>query len=193
MPDYKKMIHEQLEQSVQVIRYINENLVDDIVQAGALMVECYQAGGKLLICGNGGSAADAQHFAAELVGRLNYHRAALPAIALTTDTSILTAVANDYSFNDIFARQVEALGQAGDILVGLSTSGNSGNVVQAVHAAKCKKITTIALLGKSGGTLAGLADYKLVIPSQTSQKIQEGHITIIHLWCEMVEKTLFPV
>ena len=193
MPDYKSLINEQLQQSAQVLQFINEKLVDDIAQTGALMVDCYKAGGKLLVCGNGGSAADAQHFAAELVGRLNYHRAALPAIALTTDTSILTAVANDYSFNEIFTRQVEALGQAGDILVGLSTSGNSGNVIQAIHAAKAKKMTTIALLGKNGGTLAGLADYKMIIPSQTSQKIQEGHITIIHLWCEIVEKTLFPV
>ena len=186
-------IQDQLRESARIKDVIRENFTQEIATTAKAMIECYQSGGKLLICGNGGSAADSQHFAAELVGRLNYDRGALPAIALTTDSSILTAVSNDYSFDFIFSRQVDALGNNNDMLIVISTSGNSQNVVNAVHAAKQKKIKTLALTGKDGGTLAGLTDYKIIIPSQQSQRIQEGHITIIHLWCDIIEKTLFPL
>ncbi len=186
-------IQDQLLESAKIKDIIRENYTNEILSTANKMIECYKNGGKLLICGNGGSAADAQHFAAELVGRLNYDRGALPAIALTTDSSILTAVSNDYSFDNLFSRQIEALGNSNDTLILISTSGFSQNVINAVYTAKEKKIKTIALLGKDGGTLAGLADYKIIIPSHNSQRIQEGHITIIHIWCDLIEKTLFPV
>jgi len=186
-------IQEQLRESARIKEIIRENYTNDILSTATIMIDCYKNSGKLLICGNGGSAADAQHFAAELVGRLNYDRSALPAIALTTDSSILTAVSNDYSFDTVFSRQIEALGNSNDTLILISTSGHSQNMINAVNAAKEKKMKTIALLGKDGGTLAGFVDYKIIIPSHNSQRIQEGHITIIHLWCDLIETTLFPV
>ena len=148
-------------------------------------------GGKVLLCGNGGSAADCQHIAAELVGRFGMERKAIPAIALTTDTSILTAVANDYSFDRIFERQVEALGQEGDVLIGISTSGNSRNVIRAVEKAKEMGILTVGFLGKDGGTLAKLVDYPLVVKSFSTPRIQEVHITLGHVLCDFIEKFLF--
>ena len=154
--------------------------------------EGLSASRMMIFFGNGGSAADAQHFAAEMIGKLTRHRDPIPAIALTTDTSIITAVANDYSINDIFWRQVHALGQPGDVLVALSTSGNSKNVVKAVNTAKEKQMQTIALLGKGGGDLAAMVDVALVVPSQISQRIQEAHIAVIHTWCELIEDVLHP-
>lgn len=186
-------IQDQLRESARIKDVIRETFTQEIATTAQAMVECYKNSGKLLICGNGGSAADAQHFAAEMVGRFNYDRGALPAIALTTDSSILTAVSNDYSFDFVFSRQIDALGTSNDMLIVISTSGNSQNVVNAVRAAKQKHIKTIALLGKDGGTLSGLTDYKIIIPSEQSQRIQEGHITIIHIWCDIIEKTLFPL
>ncbi|MBN2413810.1 D-sedoheptulose 7-phosphate isomerase [candidate division KSB1 bacterium] len=186
-------MQDQLRDSARIKDVIRENFSNEILTTANQMINCFKNGGKLLICGNGGSAADAQHFAAEMVGRLNYDRGALAAVALTTDSSILTAVSNDYSFDHFFARQVEALGNRGDTLIALSTSGHSQNVLNAVYAAKEKKIQTIALSGKDGGALAELADYNITIPSHNSQRIQEGHITIIHIWCNLIEKTLFPV
>jgi D-sedoheptulose 7-phosphate isomerase len=154
------------------------------------ITECLERGNKILICGNGGSAADSQHFAAELVGRFKLERKGLPAIALTTDTSILTAIGNDYGFDQIFERQVEALGKEGDILVGISTSGNSENVIRAVKKAKEIGIYTIGLLGKSGGKLKDLVDLSLVVPSNNTPRIQECHVLIYHIVCEEVEKRL---
>ena len=154
------------------------------------ITECLERGNKILICGNGGSAADSQHFAAELVGRFKLERKGLPAIALTTDTSILTAIGNDYGFDQIFERQVEALGKEGDILVGISTSGNSENVIRAVKKAKEIGIHTIGLLGKSGGKLKDLVDLSLVVPSNNTPRIQECHVLIYHIVCEEVEKRL---
>ncbi len=186
-------IENQLRESARIKEEIREKYAQTILDTAELMIDCFKNGGKLLICGNGGSAADSQHFAAEMIGRLKRNRAALPAIALTTDSSILTAVANDFSFDVIFRKQVEALGSRGDVLIGLSTSGNSSNVLQAMQAAKSKGLHTVALLGKDGGTLAAAADHAIIIPSDVSQRIQEGHITIIHIWCDLIEDAMFPV
>ena len=144
-------------------------------------------GHKILICGNGGSAADAQHIAAEFIGRFHNERIALPAIALTTDTSILTSVANDYSYNDIFSRQIEGLGMAGDTLWAISTSGNSKNVNKAVLQAKRKGMTTIASTGRDGGEIAKLCDLSLIIPSDVTARIQEIHLLCAHIICQMID------
>jgi len=151
------------------------------------ILACYRAGGKILVFGNGGSAADAQHFAAELVGRYKRERAALPAIALTTDTSILTAVANDYSYADVFARQVEAHARPGDVVIGISTSGNSENVLRALTVARRIGAMTVVLSGGSGGKLKDLADVSVIAPSSDTPRIQESHITAIHIVCDLVE------
>ncbi|MCJ7602977.1 MAG: D-sedoheptulose 7-phosphate isomerase [Desulfobulbaceae bacterium] len=155
------------------------------------VVACFRAGNKLMICGNGGSAADAQHLAAEFVNRFLINRAPLPALALTTDTSILTSVGNDFSYDDIFAKQVEALGKSGDILLGISTSGNSPNVVRAVDTAKKLGIRTVALTGGSGGRLAGEAELVLTVPSAKTPHIQEAHLWIEHMLCWLVDERLF--
>ena len=156
------------------------------------MIDCIwdsmQQGGKLLLCGNGGSAADAQHLATECIVRLQHDRCPLPAIALTTDTSLLTAVGNDYGFDAIFARQVEGLGCAGDVLLALSTSGNSPNVVLAVEEARRQGLWTLGLLGKDGGALREIVDMALVVPSSSTQRIQEAHITIGHILCGALER-----
>lgn len=192
MQDQLQNIRNHLDESAQIKETIRERYSETILKTVDLMISCYKNGGKLLICGNGGSAADSQHFAAEMVGRLVKDRDPLPAIAMTTDTSILTAIGNDYSYDVVFSKQVEALGKPGDVLVCMSTSGNSENVAQAILAAKEKNIQTVALLGKSGGKIAAMADYAIIVPSNVSQRIQEGHITIIHIWCEIIESTLFP-
>lgn len=163
-----------------------------IEDAGKCIAECLQRGNKVLLCGNGGSAADAQHIAAELVGRFIAERKGLPAIALTTDTSILTAVGNDYGYDHIFSRQVEAHARAGDVLIGISTSGNSGNVLAAIEAAKQVGCTTIGLLGRDGGNLKTLVDQAITVSVQTTAAIQECHIVIGHMWCAMVDAALHP-
>lgn len=157
-----------------------------------LCLQSLQQGGKILFCGNGGSAADSQHLAAELVGRYKLNRPAMAAIALTTDTSILTALGNDYGYDTIFARQVEGLGHRGDILIGLSTSGNSANVLLAIQQAKKMGITTAAFTGEHGGRMAQEADLALRVPSNATNHIQEMHITCGHLLCELVERGMFP-
>lgn len=186
-------VKRQFHDSARVLADFGEAQAQAIVEMAVLMAESIQQGGKLLIAGNGGSASDSQHFAAELVGRLHRERPALAAIALTTDTSILTAVGNDYGFEQIFRRQILALGRPGDVFVPISTSGNSANLVTAVEAAKTHGLRTLALLGKSGGTLAGMVDQALVVPASSSQAIQQVHITIIHSWCEIIENILFPI
>ncbi|MBN1559214.1 D-sedoheptulose 7-phosphate isomerase [candidate division KSB1 bacterium] len=170
-----------------------ESHASEIFTTASLIAEKLQRGGKLLICGNGGSAADAQHFAAEMVGRLKRNRPPIAALALTTDTSILTALGNDYAMKDIFSRQVEALGSALDVLVVLSTSGRSENLINAVQHARSRGLVTIGLLGRDGGSLAPLVDRSLIVPSPSSQRIQEIHITIIHTWCEIIEDILHPI
>jgi D-sedoheptulose 7-phosphate isomerase len=155
------------------------------------LVACLRAGGKVLLAGNGGSAADAQHLAAELVNRFLQERPALPAIALTTDTSILTATANDRAFDQVFSRQVEALGRPGDVLLLLSTSGRSPNLHRAVQAGRARRMTVIALLGGDGGGLPPLCDHALIVPATLSPRVQEVHILIGHILCEVVESALF--
>jgi len=157
----------------------------------ALLAEALGNGRKLLVMGNGGSAADAQHFAAEIVGRFKLERRALPAISLTTDSSILTAIGNDYGFDTVFKRQVEALAQPGDVVVGISTSGNSPNVLNALLVARETGCRTVGLLGGTGGAIAGIVDMPLVVPAHDTPRIQEIHVTIIHILCELVEKRLF--
>jgi len=158
-----------------------------IFEGALLIIQCLRMGGKVLFFGNGGSAADAQHLAAEFVGRFAMERAGLPAIALTTDSSILTAVGNDYGFEQIFARQIQALGKPGDVAVAISTSGNSANVLEGVKEARKRNLKTIGLTGKDGGALAQQADVAITIPSTSTARIQECHIAIGHLFCELLD------
>lgn len=168
----------------------DKTLIDNAAAAAEALIECLQSGGKIMICGDGGSAADSQHFSAELVGRFIAERKGLPCLALTTDTSILTAWANDYDFDSVFARQVQALGKSGDVLVGLSTSGNSRNVVEAVKTASGIGIRTIGLLGRDGGKLAGLVDIAVVVPHEETARVQEIHQLIYHSWCAEIDDVL---
>jgi D-sedoheptulose 7-phosphate isomerase len=168
---------------------MRSNLGPTLVAAQALSA-ALGAGKKLLVFGNGGSAADAQHLSSELVGRFQKERAAMPAIALTTDASILTSVANDYSYKQVFARQVEALGQPGDVAFGISTSGESPNVVAALQAARAKGLKTIALTGRDGGSVGGAADIHVNVPDQNTARVQEVHRTLLHVMCEVIEEGL---
>lgn len=163
-----------------------------IVDAVQLSVDALKNGHKLLFAGNGGSAADAQHWAGELVSRFYYDRPGLPAIALTTDTSILTAIGNDYGYDYVFARQVEALGQAGDVLIAISTSGNSRNIVRAIEAAREKRMVVIGFTGQSGGRMADACDLCFRVPSSETPRIQEGHEVLGHLLCALIEAEIFP-
>jgi D-sedoheptulose 7-phosphate isomerase len=184
-------IRSQLKSHCEVMEALERELSPAIESAVSTLVAAFRGGSKLLIMGNGGSAADAQHFAAEIVGRFKLERRALPAIALTTDSSILTAVGNDYGFEAIFSRQVEAHAQAGDVVVGISTSGNSPNVQLALEIAAKLGCRTVALLGKDGGTIKDVAELSLIVPSFDTPRIQEGHSAIIHIVCDLVEKALF--
>lgn len=161
---------------------------DEIITICDCCLKAIQAGYKIILAGNGGSASDAQHIAAEFVGRFVKERLALPAIALTTDTSALTAISNDYGFEQVFARQLSGLGQAGDVFIGISTSGNSPNILAALEVARTKGITSIGLLGRTGGKAKEVADYSLVIPSEVTARIQEMHILVGHLICEYVDE-----
>ena len=165
---------------------------EKVLAAARLLVEVFKAGGKVLIFGNGGSAADAQHLAAEFVNRFQVERPPLAALALTTDTSILTAVANDYDFRQVFAKQVRALGRPGDLAWGISTSGNSANVVAGLDAARELGLKTLALSGGDGGPVAAAADLALIVPSRNTPRVQEVHITIGHVLCDLVDYLLFP-
>ena len=188
----QESIIKQLEDSANTKIAMARNLPDKIAEAAQKIIIAYQAGGKVLLMGNGGSAADAQHIAAELVGRFKMERKALPAIALTTNTSLLTAVANDYGYDTVFSRQVEALAGKNDILIVITTSGVSPNILKAVEAARAKGAKVIGLTGKTGGKLKDMADLAIVVPSDNTQRIQEGHITIGHIICHLVENGLFP-
>jgi len=181
----------QLGEHITLIRKIEETLTEEIVATVAMLQHSLGAGGKLLIMGNGGSAADAQHFSAEIIGRFKLERPALPAIALTTDSSILTAIGNDYGFDAVFSRQVEGLGRPGDVVFGISTSGNSPNVFAALSKARSLGCKTVALTGRDGGTLKTVADISIIVPSNDTPRIQEGHVTIIHIICDLLEKRLF--
>ena len=179
--------------SIAVKQEAEKLLPEQVARGIVAMTDCLRAGGKVMACGNGGSAADAQHFAAELIGRFERERQELAAIALTTDTSILTAVGNDYSYDEIFAKQVRGLGKKGDILIGISTSGNSKNVVRAIEAAKKMGIQIIALTGNGGGkiaTLLGVDDIHLCAPSTRTARIQETHLVLLHALCDGVDHLL---
>jgi len=181
--DFSEVIQEH-----QLITQHLANKTSLIAHASKLIISTLSSGHKILLCGNGGSASDCQHFAAELVIRYHKNRRAYPAIALTTDSSILTAHPNDFSFDSLFSRQIEALGNAGDCLIAFSTSGNSENIVQAALTAKEKKLSVIALLGHDGGRLKPIVDMPIVIPSTTTARIQEMHMLIYHWWCEKVDE-----
>ncbi|MFZ2325179.1 MAG: D-sedoheptulose 7-phosphate isomerase [Ignavibacteriaceae bacterium] len=191
--DVQKFIIDSLNESSETKLKIKDQLADEIIRAVDLLVSAYKDGNKLLLCGNGGSAADCQHIATEFMIRLSHHiqRPALPAIALTTDSSNLTAGGNDIGFENIFARNVEGLGVLGDILLAISTSGNSPNIIKAVEKAHSKGMKVIGFLGGSGGKLKSIVDLPIVVPSFNTQRIQEGHITIAHIVCELVEDKLY--
>lgn len=179
-------------ESADVKRLLAERCADDIQTCGNILSQAVNAGRLIMFCGNGGSAADSQHLAAELVVRLRGHveRRAISAMALTVDSSILTAGGNDYGFERVFARQVEAFGKPGDVLIAITTSGTSPNVVAAVHEAHQRGVTTIGLLGGNGGVLKDLCTHSVVVPSNITARIQESHILIGHVWCEMIEDAL---
>ena len=164
-----------------------DSRVEEIELAGRLIWRTLEAGNKILLCGNGGSAADAQHIAAELVGRYEAERRSFPAVALTTDTSALTALSNDFGYEEVFARQVAALGSKGDLLIAISTSGKSPNVINAAEKARELRLKTIALTGCAGEPLASHCDLAVIVPSDRTSRVQEAHITIGHIWCEMVD------
>jgi D-sedoheptulose 7-phosphate isomerase len=186
----EQRVREHFDRHQQTIQLVQKSLLPAIVAAAEVLADALGNGRKLLIMGNGGSAADAQHFAAELVGRFLVERKALPAIALSTDTSILTAVGNDYGFDAIFRRQVEALAVAGDVVLGISTSGQSANVLNALAAAKELGCTTMGLLGRDGGAIGRIVDVDLTVPVNETPYIQEAQLTIIHILCDLVERQL---
>jgi phosphoheptose isomerase len=178
--------------TIEAMRQSRHRLRTLIRDTSEAVSACFARGGKVLICGNGGSAADAQHFAGELVGRFrSAERPGLPAIALNADTAVLTAWSNDAGYDDVFARQVQALGRGGDILIGISTSGRATNIVQAFEMARRRGVHTIGILGGDGGVVRGLADTAIVVPAKDTQRIQEVHILVIHLLCELIEERLF--
>ncbi|MBM4295020.1 MAG: D-sedoheptulose 7-phosphate isomerase [Deltaproteobacteria bacterium] len=183
---------EALAESARLQERVAAELGDRVVAAARMLAEALKAGGKIMLFGNGGSAADAQHLAAEFVNRFQIERPPLAALALTTDTSILTAVANDYDFRQIFAKQVRALGRPGDVALGFSTSGASPNVVEGLKAARQMGLKTLALSGGEGGPVAEQADLALVVPSHNTPRIQEVHITVGHVLCDLVDYILFP-
>lgn len=189
----EQFIHNSLKESADVKLLIEKECSSGILDAVEILVTAFKKGNKLLLCGNGGSAADSQHIAAEFMIRLSHdlQRPAIPAIALTTDTSNLTAGGNDIGFKNIFARNVEGLGNKGDVLLAISTSGNSENILLAIEKAKSKGMKVIGFLGGSGGKCKDIVDIPIIIPSSNTQRIQEGHITVAHIICELVERSLF--
>jgi D-sedoheptulose 7-phosphate isomerase len=193
MFDKVKFIEESLKDSAKTKTSMVSACRESILEAARTIVDSFTNGGKLMLCGNGGSAADSQHIAAEFMIRLSRDliRPSLPAIALTTDSSNVTAGSNDIGFENVFARSIEGLGKAGDVLVAISTSGNSQNIINAVKTAKSKKIFTIGLLGGTGGVIKNETDLNIIIPSANTQRIQEGHITAGHIICEIVEREMF--
>ncbi len=187
------LVRRQLAQSIATMQAVHDDLKlhRSLVAMSKLTAESLQRGGKLLVAGNGGSAADAQHLVAEFVVRLTVDRPALRAIALTTDTSILTAGGNDYGFDAVFARQIEALGQPGDVFLGISTSGNSPNILRALRQAKLQEMHTFGFSGNGGGVMQALCDWNVVVPSTTTMNIQESHLALEHIFCMLVERFTF--
>lgn len=173
------------------VRFFSQH-ANDLARAALLLIDAVRAGRKILLFGNGGSAADAQHLAAELVNRYQMERPAIAAIALSTDTSILTSISNDTTFEDVFSRQIEALGREGDVAIAITTSGRSANIIRAVRTARERGLQTIGLLGKDGGVVKDLVDVPIIVPSPSTARIQEVHITIGHIWCDLIEQSLGP-
>ncbi|MDP3792422.1 MAG: D-sedoheptulose 7-phosphate isomerase [bacterium] len=185
MNNIKKSILSSIETKLKLVS--DDDFLQELERIGNYMIACLRSKKKILIAGNGGSAADAQHFAAELAGQFIHKRKGLPVIALTTNASITTAIGNDFGYEHVFSRQVEGLGHQGDIFVGISTSGNSLNLVHAMNVAKINGLVTIGLLGKDGGHIRNLCDHKLIVPSQSTQHIQEAHIMIVHELCSIID------
>ena len=193
MIDLNKRVFDHFEESIRTKQMAQEVLTEAAAQAAQLLFDALANDGKILICGNGGSAADAQHFAAEMTGRFERERMELAAVALTTDTSALTAIGNDYGFDHIFSKQVRALGRMGDVLVGISTSGNSKNIIEAIHAAHEREMNVIAFTGRDGGKIAGLlrdGDVLLNVPYPRTARIQEVHLLLIHALCDCIDSML---
>jgi len=185
----QSIIEKSIATKQQIIN--DKNLIKVVKEVADSIIACYKNGGKVLFCGNGGSAADAQHLAAELSGRFYFDRPPLEAEALHVNSSYVTAVANDYSYHDIYSRYVNGVGKKGDVIIGLSTSGNSENIVRALHVAKEKKMIAVAMTGESGGKMKELANFLLNVPSNDTPRIQESHIMLGHIFCEIVEEKLF--
>ncbi len=191
MAAMKEIIQQELNAAARLKELMATSLADDIERAASMLIASLKADKKVVAFGNGGSACDAQHLAAELVGRFGKDRSPLAALALTGDSSVLTSLGNDYGYSSVFSRQVEALIKAGDVAVAISTSGNSENVIQGVRAARAAGARTVALLGNDGGALKGLVDVAVVVPAKQSSRVQEGHISIIHVICKLVEEAVF--
>jgi len=192
--DLAHHIRAHFDESIELKRRMAELLAPQIARAGEALAAALKEGNKVLACGNGGSAADSQHFAAEIVGRFERERPGMPAIALTTDTSAITAIANDYSYDVVFSKQVESLGRAGDFLLGISTSGNSKSVVEAIRAAQARAMRVIALTGRDGGAMAkmlGPRDFHLNVAHPRTMRVQEVHLLVIHCLCEVVDNVIF--
>ena len=189
----KSYIKDQIKKSYETKQniYSNEELLNKLEEVAHKCISLYRGVNKTILAGNGGSAADAQHIAAEMVGRYGFDRPSLPSLALTTDTSALTAIGNDYGYDQIFSRQLEGMGQDGDLFIGISTSGNSENIIRAFESAKKKNIFTVALVGRDGGKMAEIADISLIVPSDSTPRIQESHILIGHILCDIIEKEIF--
>ena len=192
--DMAAHLRQHFEEGIELRRRMAESMPAEIARAGTALAQALKAGRKALACGNGGSAADSQHFAAEIVGRFERERPGMPAVALTVDTSAITAIANDYDWNRVFAKQVEALGQAGDVLLAISTSGNSKNVMEAMKAAQDKGLVVIALTGRDGGAMAKMLrpqDFHLNVAHPRTMRVQEIHLLVIHCLCEVVDNLIY--
>ena len=189
MSDFSSILNRTINDSVRTLKSLKD-VEPQLSRAADLIDQCLRAGNKLLVCGNGGSAADASHFATELVVRFANDRTALPAICLASDSGILTAAANDYGFDEIFARQVAAFAQPGDVLICLTTSGKSKNLIRALEEAKARGLKTIAFLGRDGGSTIGIADLDLLVKSDSTARVQEAHQLLLHLLCEIIESRL---
>jgi D-sedoheptulose 7-phosphate isomerase len=192
--DLTAHLKQHFEEGVELRRRMAETMPAQIARAGSALAAALKAGHKAMACGNGGSAADSQHFAAEIVGRFERERPGMPAIALTVDTSALTAIANDYDYDRVFSKQVEALGAPGDVLLGISTSGNSRNVVEAIKAAQAKDMIVIALTGRDGGAMGRMLrpnDFHLNVSHQRTMRVQEVHLLVVHCLCEVVDNVIY--
>lgn len=186
-------LYTEADELVATVQWIKENLAQEVETLAAKIIECYKNGGKVILMGNGGSAADAQHIAAEFVGRYKLERRSYPALALNTNTSTVTAVGNDYSYDEIFSRQVQGFAAAGDVVIGISTSGNSANVIKAMEEANAKGCYTAAFLGKDGGKIKDYVKQPIIIRSQNTPRVQEGTIFIAHCVCDLVDKALLKL